>query len=173
MSCPISGNFRKPSVRRYESTTKIERKAASELNYPAISICHQALIAESTISNDPEVVSWLSRIMSAQWRNDESIPEDEWDEAESYLRQHNLLYSMFAHLPRVIVACTVNVEQPCWHLFDVVLSDSGLCITLQGRESIERYGQLAATRPGADTGIGMYIFSSHTILNTCINDFRT
>ena len=138
---------------RYESTTKIERVPVKQLDLPAVSICSGTEIARSTLNADPEAIHWMTEVML----NFDQLNTTDIEQARAAFRRHNMLWTIFAHLPRMIRSCKVNRLFDCRHLFGYDLSDQGICITLQSYEIIEEHGTLKTSNPGAVDGFGKLI----------------
>ena len=133
---------------RYESATKIERVSVSELDLPAISICPRTKIAVSTLTTDPEALYWMREFV----QNLDQLNATAIEDGRRVLRRHNMVWTMFVHLPRMIRNCTVNGDFDCQHLFDYILSDKGICLTLQSNDIVEQYGTLRTRNPGTAYG---------------------
>ena len=134
---------------RYESTTKIERVSVEVLDLPAVSICHDAIIAHSTLSDDPEAAYWFEQLMT----NYGTFGNDSIHQARTALRRHNMMWTTFRHLQDIILACTVNLHYDCRHLFGYTLSDKGICLTLQSYDITQQHGILHSQLPGEGYGI--------------------
>ena len=132
---------------RYESTTKIERVSVKQLDMPAVSICSSTVTARSTFSTDPEAAHWMMEVILNPELNTTDL-----EEARTALRRHNMLWTIYAHLPQMIRGCRVNRSFDCRHLFSYEISDQGICITLQSKQIIEEYGTLKTSNPGAIHG---------------------
>ena len=134
---------------RYESTTKIERVSVEELDLPAVSICHEAIIAQSTLSDDPEAAYWFQQLMV----HNGALGNDSLHPARTALRRHNMMWTTFRHLQDIILDCTVNLHYDCRNLFGYTLSDKGICLTLQSYDITQQYGILHSHFPGEGHGI--------------------
>ena len=138
---------------QYDTATKISHKTVTELDFPAVSICHPNLISRSLIDDDPDLRHWLLRLQRAENVASLNLTTAETEDARAVMGRYNLASTIVSNSRNMLLYCRINELLDCGHLFYDTMSEAVACLTFNGQYIVDEHGTVTTTQPGQRHGL--------------------